>query len=155
MPEYGLPERSPIAFARGTRWSPCAARLSLSGERLCMFPRSICSPFRRHLPSFHIASLLRRYLSSRDANMSWSVEAISATTSDTEPSILVTFDEAKYLFNTGENLSRAWLQSPRGWRNTRAIFLTSTSSHRVSGMPGKQAMVSLRAVNMHLALQAC
>ena len=73
--------------------------------------------------------------------MSWSVQAITANTSDTEPSILVTFDEAKYLFNSGENLSRAWLQSPRGWRNARAIFLTSTSSHRVGGLPGKSVVV--------------
>ena len=76
--------------------------------------------------------------------MSWSVEAITATASDTGPSILVTFDEAKYLFNASENLSRAWLQSPRGWRKTRAIFLTSISSHRVGGMPGKSCVILTR-----------
>lgn len=84
--------------------------------------------------------------------MSWSVEGITVATSDTEPSILVTFDEAKYLFNAGENLSRAWLQSPRGWRNTRTIFLTSTSSHRAGGIPGKPVLFS-SCTNLHLATQ--
>ncbi|TFY69819.1 hypothetical protein EVJ58_g184 [Rhodofomes roseus] len=66
--------------------------------------------------------------------MNWSATVITSATADTEPSIVVTFDDAKYLFNVGENTSRAWLHSNHGWKKTKAIFLTSVDTQRASGL---------------------
>ncbi|KAH9831154.1 uncharacterized protein C8Q71DRAFT_715676 [Rhodofomes roseus] len=68
--------------------------------------------------------------------MNWSATVITSATADTEPSIVVTFDDAKYLFNVGENTSRAWLHSNHGWKKTKAIFLTSVDTQRASGLSG-------------------
>ncbi|EGO29330.1 hypothetical protein SERLADRAFT_412876 [Serpula lacrymans var. lacrymans S7.9] len=68
--------------------------------------------------------------------MSWSASVLSSTTSDTEPTVVVTFDSAKYIFNVGENTNRAFLQSRRNWKKTRAMFLSSVGTQRGSGLPG-------------------
>lgn len=61
---------------------------------------------------------------------------MSTLSSDTEPSVVIAFDSAKYLFNVGENTTRSYLQSRQTWRKTRGIFLTSISTQRSSGLPG-------------------
>ncbi|TDL24665.1 hypothetical protein BD410DRAFT_745395 [Rickenella mellea] len=68
--------------------------------------------------------------------MNWSVNVLSSVSSDTEPTIVVTFDSAKYIFNVGENTTRAFLQSPRGWRKAKSIFLTGICTDRSAGLPG-------------------
>ncbi|EIW77124.1 hypothetical protein CONPUDRAFT_139171 [Coniophora puteana RWD-64-598 SS2] len=68
--------------------------------------------------------------------MRWSASVLSTVSSDTEPSVIITFDSAKYLFNVGENTTRVFLQSRRNWRKTRGIFLSSVSTRRASGLPG-------------------
>ncbi len=69
--------------------------------------------------------------------MNWSTSVLTTVSSDTEPSITVTFDKAKYMFNAGENSGRAFLQSKRNWRKTRGIFFTDVGSQRTGGLPGK------------------
>ena len=69
-------------------------------------------------------------------SMLWSTSVLSTLSSDTEPSIVVSFDSAKYLFNVGENTTRSYLQSRQTWRKTRALFVTSIGTQRTSGLPG-------------------
>ncbi|GBE87655.1 hypothetical protein SCP_1103320 [Sparassis crispa] len=68
--------------------------------------------------------------------MDWFVSVNSSISSDTEPTLVVTFEDAKYIFNVGENTSRKWLQSQRHWRKAKAIWLTSTGTQRGSGLSG-------------------
>ena len=68
--------------------------------------------------------------------MNWSTTVYTALSSDTEPSIVITFDSAKYIFNAGENTTRAILQSKRGWKKVKALFLTQLGTQRSSGVPG-------------------
>lgn len=69
-------------------------------------------------------------------SMNWSAHVLSTVTSDTEPTFVVTFDNAKYVFNVGENTTRAFIQSRHGWRKTRAVFLSQVSCQRSAGLPG-------------------
>lgn len=66
----------------------------------------------------------------------WSTNVISALSSDTEPTIIITFENAKYIFNAGENTGRAWMQSRAHWRKMKALFFTQVGTQRMSGMPG-------------------
>ncbi|KAI0305153.1 hypothetical protein B0F90DRAFT_1701754 [Multifurca ochricompacta] len=68
--------------------------------------------------------------------MNWSTSVYTTLSSDTEPSIVITFDSAKYIFNASENTTRAILQSKRGWRKVKALFLTQLGTQRSSGVPG-------------------
>ncbi|KAI9511638.1 hypothetical protein F5148DRAFT_993525 [Russula earlei] len=68
--------------------------------------------------------------------MNWSTSVYTTLSSDTEPSVVITFDSAKYIFNAGENTTRAILQSKRGWRKVKALFLTRLGTQRSSGVPG-------------------
>ena len=68
--------------------------------------------------------------------MSWDASVLSTISSDTEPTVVITFDSAKYIFNVGENTTRAFLQSRRNWKKTRGVFLTSVGTQRASGLPG-------------------
>ncbi|KAG1792699.1 uncharacterized protein HD556DRAFT_1293433 [Suillus plorans] len=68
--------------------------------------------------------------------MSWNASVLSAVSSDTEPTVVIAFDSAKYIFNVGENTTRAFLQSRRNWKKTRGVFLTSIGTQRASGLPG-------------------
>ncbi|KAF9239242.1 hypothetical protein BU15DRAFT_88045 [Melanogaster broomeanus] len=68
--------------------------------------------------------------------MFWNASVLSTLSSDTEPTVVLTFDSAKYIFNVGENTTRAFMQSRQNWKKTRAIFLTSVGTQRASGLPG-------------------
>ncbi|KAG8216533.1 hypothetical protein J3R82DRAFT_6675 [Butyriboletus roseoflavus] len=68
--------------------------------------------------------------------MLWNASVLSTVSSDTEPTVVITFDSAKYIFNVGENTTRAFLQSQQNWKKTRALFLTSVGTQRASGLPG-------------------
>jgi hypothetical protein len=74
-----------------------------------------------------------------DGHMNWSITVPSTVSSDTEPTIVLNFDSAKYIFNAGENTNRAFLQSVHGWRKARSIFLTSVGTQRASGLAGQLA----------------
>ncbi|KAI3607358.1 3 trna processing endoribonuclease [Moniliophthora roreri] len=68
--------------------------------------------------------------------MHWSVSVLSTVSSDTEPTLVFTFDSAKYLFNAGENTNRAFKQSKKNWRRTKGLFFTGVSPQRAGGLPG-------------------
>ncbi|KAH9924164.1 uncharacterized protein B0H18DRAFT_1012649 [Fomitopsis serialis] len=101
-----------------------------------MFPGSICSTARRcissHLKSFHSSATRQSFGATQ---MNWSATVLTSATSDTDPSVLVTFNDAKYLFNAGESLTRAWAHGNRGWKKISAVFVTSATSQRANGLP--------------------
>ncbi|KAL4253032.1 RNase Z family protein [Abortiporus biennis] len=68
--------------------------------------------------------------------MIWSSSVLSTVSSDTEPTIVITFDSGKYVFNVGENTGRSWLQSRSYWKKARALFLTSVGTRTCSGLNG-------------------
>ncbi|THH10213.1 hypothetical protein EW146_g8446 [Bondarzewia mesenterica] len=68
--------------------------------------------------------------------MNWSTSVITTQSSDTEPTVIITFDSAKYIFNTGENSTRAVLQSRRGWKKVKGLFLTQVGTKRTGGLTG-------------------
>ncbi|KAH0834911.1 beta-lactamase-like protein [Lanmaoa asiatica] len=74
--------------------------------------------------------------------MLWNASVLSTASSDTEPTVVITFDSAKYIFNVGENTTRTFLQSRQNWKKTRALFLTSVGTQRASGLPGKAQFIS-------------
>jgi ribonuclease Z len=69
--------------------------------------------------------------------MIWSANVLSTVTSDTEPTIIIEFDTAKYIFNVGENTNRAFIQNRPNWKKTRGLFLTSVGAQRASGLSGE------------------
>ena len=71
------------------------------------------------------------------SSMNWSASVLSTVSSDTEPTIVLAFDSAKYIFNAGENTNRAFLQSRRNWKRTRGLFFTQVGTQRASGLPGE------------------
>lgn len=71
------------------------------------------------------------------SNMHWSANALSALTSDTEPTIVLEFESAKYIFNVGENTMRAFVQSRQNFKKTRGLFMTSVGSQRAGGLAGE------------------
>ncbi|KAI0826548.1 hypothetical protein BC628DRAFT_239357 [Trametes gibbosa] len=66
----------------------------------------------------------------------WNVSVLSETTSDTEPTLLIDFGVAKYVFNAGESTGRAWLGSHHSFRKTRAFFATAAGWQRCGGFSG-------------------
>jgi len=68
--------------------------------------------------------------------MDWSASVLTSLSSDTEPSIVVTFESGKYIFNMGENTARAALQSKRGWKKVKGLFVTEVGTKRTSGLSG-------------------
>lgn len=69
--------------------------------------------------------------------MHYSAQTISASTSDTTPSLLLNFDGgAKYLFNCGEGTQRALSQLKVGTKGLKSIFATELGSDAVGGLSG-------------------
>ncbi|RDX42667.1 hypothetical protein OH76DRAFT_1410927 [Lentinus brumalis] len=66
----------------------------------------------------------------------WNVSVLTGATSDTEPTLLVNFGTAKYIFNASEGMGRAWLQSHHSIRKTKGLFVTAAGTHRCGGVPG-------------------
>jgi ribonuclease BN (tRNA processing enzyme) len=112
---------------------------------LCLHSRQIYSTLTR---SLHVVPtrVVARTANPKTKNMNWSTSVYTTHSSDTEPSIVITFDSAKYIFNAGENTTRAILQSKRGWRKVKALFLTQLGTQRSSGVPGMW-LVSLSRVH--------
>lgn len=69
--------------------------------------------------------------------MQWSANALSTVTSDTEPTIVLEFDNAKYIFNVGENTVRTFVQSKQNFKKTKGLFMTSVGSQRAGGLAGE------------------
>lgn len=68
--------------------------------------------------------------------MNWQAHVLSSASSDTEPTIVIMFESAKYVFNVGENTTRAIAQSGRTWRKIRSAFLSRVCTETCSGLPG-------------------
>ncbi|KAL1738492.1 hypothetical protein HDZ31DRAFT_14612, partial [Schizophyllum fasciatum] len=68
--------------------------------------------------------------------MDWSASVVTTLSSDTEPSVLVTFPHAKYIFNVSENTNRAFLQNASNWKKIQGMFFTQASVQRMSGASG-------------------
>ena len=85
-----------------------------------------------------VSSLRLRYFSTSSL-MDWSTSVLTPLSSDTEPSVVVTFSDAKYIFNAGENISRNALQTSRSWKKARALFLTQANIDKISGLGGKSS----------------
>ncbi|KAF8166655.1 hypothetical protein K438DRAFT_1857115 [Mycena galopus ATCC 62051] len=68
--------------------------------------------------------------------MSWTASVVTSATTDTEPSLVVSFDNAKYIFNLAENSNRAFTQKKAHRKSTRAFFLTQVGAQRAGGLAG-------------------
>ncbi|KAJ7460806.1 hypothetical protein FB451DRAFT_1045064 [Mycena latifolia] len=68
--------------------------------------------------------------------MSWTASVVTSATTDTEPSLVISFDQAKYIFNAAENSNRAFTQKKAHRKKTRAFFLTQVGAQRAGGLPG-------------------
>ncbi|KAJ7813157.1 hypothetical protein B0H14DRAFT_3751159 [Mycena olivaceomarginata] len=68
--------------------------------------------------------------------MSWTASVVTSATTDTEPSLVVSFDNAKYIFNLPENSNRAFTQKKAHRKSTRAFFLTQVGAQRAGGVAG-------------------
>ncbi|KIM44447.1 hypothetical protein M413DRAFT_431468 [Hebeloma cylindrosporum] len=79
--------------------------------------------------------------------MVWSTSVLTALSSDTEPSIVVTFNNARYQFNTSENTTRSFVQTQQNWRRTRALFFTQARVEKMSGLPGLLMSLADSTVN--------
>lgn len=85
----------------------------------------------RYFPRFvHLRTFIHR------PAMNWSAFVLTSISSDTDPTIILNFDTAKYIFNVGENTNRAFLQSRYNWKRTKALFLTQLGTQRAGGLPG-------------------
>ncbi|GAA5863071.1 hypothetical protein JCM8547_002788 [Rhodosporidiobolus lusitaniae] len=71
---------------------------------------------------------------SSHANTRFSVSVLTTHTVDSQPSLLVTFDDQRYLFNTPEAISRVALQSKVGLRKVNNVFLGELEQS--AGLPG-------------------
>ncbi|KAJ7173690.1 hypothetical protein C8R46DRAFT_1083687 [Mycena filopes] len=68
--------------------------------------------------------------------ISWAISVVTGATTDTEPSIIISFDSAKYIFNAAENSNRAFTQKKAHRKSTRAFFLTQAGAQRAGGLAG-------------------
>ena len=66
----------------------------------------------------------------------WNVSTLTAVSSDTEPTLVVNLGTAKYVFNAGEGMGRAWLESHHTFRRTKGLFLTGVGFQRCGGIAG-------------------
>jgi ribonuclease Z len=68
--------------------------------------------------------------------MFWDVKVITALSSDTDLSLVVTFDQDKYFINCGEGTQRACTQRGVGFKKMDGILLTNSGSGVGAGLPG-------------------
>jgi hypothetical protein len=81
----------------------------------------------------------------RAAFMQWHVAVLAAGTADTQPSVIIHFDSAKYCFGTGENMTRAYTNGPFRAAKTRAVFIPRADVGKTAGL----ACTSLRMSYLH------
>ncbi|KAF7309493.1 hypothetical protein MIND_00320100 [Mycena indigotica] len=70
--------------------------------------------------------------------MSWTTSVVTTATADTEPSVVLAFENPsyKYIFNVSENANRAFTQKKAHRRKTRVFFFTQSSAERMGGLAG-------------------
>lgn len=69
--------------------------------------------------------------------MHWSLRVLTGLTDDTEPTIVVQFDNAKYVFNAGEGTYRAFSQRRYSATKSKAIFLSALHPQQFGGFTGE------------------
>jgi hypothetical protein len=141
-----LTQRRPYIPVVAPLRRPLEISLFTNLRALCLHSRYI-NPLipHRSTRSLHVSAPTARTTPSRRRNMNWSTSVYTALTSDTEPSIVITFESAKYIFNSGENTTRAILQSKRGWKKVKALFLTQLGTQRSSGVSGMSLVSFIRS----------
>ncbi|KAH6915798.1 tRNA processing endoribonuclease [Coprinopsis sp. MPI-PUGE-AT-0042] len=66
----------------------------------------------------------------------WSASVLTSVSADTEPSLMITFDNAKYMFNAGENTIRSFTHSETNRKKLKAVFLSQVTPQVAGGLPG-------------------
>ena len=74
----------------------------------------------------------------------WSANVLASATSDTDPTLLINFDNAKYVFNVTEGFSRTCIQRKVTTNKLRSVFLSRYSAETCNGMPGRSIEVAIR-----------
>lgn len=69
--------------------------------------------------------------------MNWSASVLSALSADSQPSLMISFDDAKYMFNAGEGTVRSHTHCESNRRKMKALFLTQLSLERAGGIAGE------------------
>jgi hypothetical protein len=92
-------------------------------------PRSFSSSSIRGKPQFNVR------------NMNWHAAVVSARSADTRPSIVITFDSAKYVFGCAEGASRAYPEGAFRWARTRALFCARADARRAGGLAGMHIVI--------------
>ena len=64
------------------------------------------------------------------------VLGLGLDTGDTAPSVLLFFDNLRFLFNVGEGFQRFCVQHRVKLSKTNGIFVTRTSTDAAGGLPG-------------------
>ena len=109
----------------------------------------LAAEIHKSLRRLGVPSLRFRYFSSV-SSMDWSTSVITPLSSDTEPCIVITFLNAKYIFNAGENSIRSAIQTSRNWRRSRALFLTQAKIDKISGLGGEYSSRSCRVIYKYI-----
>ncbi|KAJ2915930.1 hypothetical protein MD484_g4468, partial [Candolleomyces efflorescens] len=68
--------------------------------------------------------------------MNWQASVLSGLSADSQPTVMISFDDAKYMFNAGEGTVRSQTHSESNRRRLKALFLSQLSQERAGGMPG-------------------
>jgi ribonuclease Z len=72
-----------------------------------------------------------------NSHSNWHVRCVSVPGPDTDLSLHVVFDNARFLFGCGEATQRAFVQKRLGLRGLNAIFLPNSESRTRGGLPGE------------------
>ena len=64
------------------------------------------------------------------------VQILGTETGDSSPSILVFFDNCRYLFNVGEGLQRLSIEHKTKITKINHVFITELSHKNIGGLPG-------------------
>jgi ribonuclease Z len=81
----------------------------------------------------------------------WSANVLSQRSSDTEPTLVITFETAKYIFGAGENTSRSFIQNAGRMNKARAVFLGHLGPDRTSGLAGEHLLRVLFKAKFNMA----
>lgn len=70
------------------------------------------------------------------SNLRWHIQTLSVPSSDTNASLLVNFENDKYLFECPESTSRAFIQNKVSGKKVTSIFLSKLDQEAAGGLFG-------------------
>lgn len=76
----------------------------------------------------------------KSTNMHWTASVLSTVSADSEPSVMINFDNARYMINAGENAVRALCHSQTNRKRVQAIFMTRLTLERAGGLNGEYSV---------------